>query len=48
VNTEDVDSLRAFQKKLSELEHFQTNYEDIKDLQIQFSYQLDKLLDKVI
>lgn len=37
-------SLFAFKNKLRELEHFASEYQDAKDLNFQFSNQLDKLL----
>lgn len=36
-------SLRAFQKKLADLDHFKTNYRNIADLKLQFTEQLKKL-----
>ena len=41
---EDVLSLWAFQDKLKALGHYQTHYENIEDLKLQFRAQLDKLL----
>jgi len=38
-------SLWKFQKKLKKLKHYQTEYDNIEDLKLQFSDQLRKLLD---
>ncbi len=40
---DDVLSLLQFKKKLKALGHFQTVYNNIEDLQLQFGQQLDKL-----
>ena len=41
----DIDSLFKFQDKLRSLGHFQTKYENIEDLKLQLSQQLDRLCD---
>ncbi|MFA5922407.1 MAG: toll/interleukin-1 receptor domain-containing protein [Methylococcaceae bacterium] len=48
LNQQDINSLFAFKKKLSELGHYFTNYDNIKDLKLKFSDQLDILLKKDI
>jgi Leucine-rich repeat (LRR) protein len=42
----DLNSLWAFQEKLSNLGHFHTSYDEIEHLKRQFGDQLDKLLDE--
>ncbi|MBA2659036.1 MAG: hypothetical protein H0U72_05680 [Nitrosospira sp.] len=42
-NKKDLQSLWAFQEKLSELGHFYTVYKNIDELKFQFNQQLDKL-----
>lgn len=41
-----LQSLEEFQKKLSDLGHFYTRYEDARDLKLQFRDQLERLMDK--
>jgi hypothetical protein len=41
-----LNSLWDFQEKLSELGHFNTEYTNLQDLQLQFRRQLDKLLEE--
>ena len=43
---EDLTSLWAFKKKLSNLEHFYTGYDHIEHLKRQFRDQLDKMLEE--
>jgi hypothetical protein len=43
---EDFTSLWAFQKKLSNLGHFHTGYDNIEHLKRQFRDQLDKMLEE--
>ncbi|UVT21594.1 MAG: hypothetical protein H8K03_06740 [Nitrospira sp.] len=43
VDEQDLLSLLAFKKKLSALGHFWTSYNNIDDLKVKFSEQLDKL-----
>jgi hypothetical protein len=43
---EDLTSLWAFQKKLSQLGHFYTGYDNIEHLKRQFRDQLDRLLEE--
>ncbi len=43
----DLMSLWAFQEKLSELGHYQTNYNSIEDLKLKFRDQLDMILEKL-
>lgn len=43
VNKKDIQSLWAFQEKLSELGHFYTVYKNIDELKFKFNQQLDKL-----
>lgn len=49
VNTssKDVKSKEKFQKRLTELKHYQSNYNNIDDLQNKFRYQLDIILPKL-
>jgi hypothetical protein len=44
-NRAPLTSLWDFQDELSKLGHFYTKYNSIHDLQLQFSRQLDKLID---
>jgi internalin A len=44
--TEEVNSLLKFKKKLGDLGHFYTSYDNIEHLKLQFRDQLDKLLDE--
>ena len=44
---EDLNSLWAFQEKLNKLGHHYTRYNNIDDLKVQFSRQVDKILDKL-
>ncbi|MEO6720598.1 MAG: pYEATS domain-containing protein [Ferruginibacter sp.] len=50
INTEqinnDINSLLQFKKKLNELGHFYTTYKNIDDLKSNFSYQLQKIIEK--
>ena len=41
---ENINSLSAFKRKLDELGHFYTRYNDVAELQLHFSQQLDKLV----
>jgi hypothetical protein len=43
----DLNSLWAFQDKLTELGHFQTEYDSIADLKLKFRDQLPKLLEQI-
>jgi len=43
---EDFNSLREFQKKLGELGHFYTRYDNIDDMKLQFRDQLDKVIEQ--
>ncbi|MFM8333112.1 MAG: hypothetical protein ACKN9T_15615 [Candidatus Methylumidiphilus sp.] len=43
IDLDDLASLRAFQKKLKDLGHYQTVYKNSEDLLLQFGGQLDKL-----
>jgi internalin A len=43
---EDLKSLRAFQKKLSDLGHFYTKYENVDDLKVQFGAQLERVVER--
>ena len=43
LNLDDLISLKSFQKKLDDLEHFYTRYKNIDELKLHFSQQLDKL-----
>jgi hypothetical protein len=45
--TEEINTLFAFKKKLSELGHFHTIYTNIDNLKYQFRNQLDKVLPKM-
>jgi len=42
----DLQSLETIQKKLKNLGHFYTSYEDAKDLKLQFREQLDKVMEQ--
>ena len=42
---EDLTSLWAFKKKLKELGHYHTSYDNIEHLKRQFRDQIDKMLD---
>ncbi len=42
-NWDELDTLRAFEKKLQELEHYKTEYTSIEGLREHFGNQLDKL-----
>ena len=44
VSASDLQSLEAFQKKLSDLGHFYTTYEDARHLKEQFRDQLERLM----
>ena len=44
VREEDLISLRRFQKKLKDLEHFYTKYSDVENLKLRVRDQLDKLI----
>jgi internalin A len=46
LSASDLQSLETFQKKLSELGHFYTRYEDPRDLKLQFRDQLERLMEK--
>jgi internalin A len=46
INVDDITTLQNFQKKLKTLGHFPTSYQDINDLERQFSNQLRKLLPR--
>ncbi len=43
--TEEVTTLLAFKKKLSDLGHYYTHYTSTEDLKLQFQEQLDKLFE---
>ncbi|MDJ0900881.1 MAG: hypothetical protein QNJ55_18925 [Xenococcus sp. MO_188.B8] len=47
MNKENFLSLRNFQDKLKELQHFPTHYADINDLKFQFNNQLTKFLPEL-
>jgi hypothetical protein len=42
--TEEINTILAFKKKLSNLGHYHTHYTSIEDLKLQFQQQLDKLI----
>lgn len=44
-NKDSLNSLWEFQDKLKKLKHYQTNYNNIEDLQLKLSQQLKKLVD---
>jgi hypothetical protein len=44
---EDLISLWAFQKKLKNLGHYQTNYDNTEHLKRQFRDQIDRILEKL-
>ena len=44
LNQNNINSVFEFQKRLKELGHFQSKYENIQDLQLQFKRQLEKVL----
>jgi Leucine-rich repeat (LRR) protein len=46
LSVKNLQSLEAFQKKLNDLGHFYTRYEDSQDLKLQFRDQLDSLIEK--
>jgi hypothetical protein len=46
LSASDLQSREAFQKKLSGLGHFYTNYEDARDLKLKFRDQLERLMEK--
>src|SRR5215469_2734641 len=43
---EDLSSLRALQRKLSDLGHFNTRYDNFADLKLKFRDQLDKVTEQ--
>jgi len=43
---EDLSSLRALQRKLSDLGHFNTRYDNVADLKLKFRDQLDKVTEQ--
>lgn len=45
-NDDELLSLLAFKKKLSELGHFHTPYDNVEGLKLHFTQQLDKLIEK--
>ncbi len=45
--TEEISTLLAFKKKVSDLGHFPTHYGNISELKYQFRNQLDKVLAKL-
>ncbi len=48
VNPEDLQSLKNFQNKLSNLGHFYTKYNSIEDLKYRFDQQLNKAFEQLI
>jgi internalin A len=46
VSASGLQSLEAFQKKLGDLGHFYTRYEDARDLKLRFRDQLARLMEK--
>src|SRR6185295_14726616 len=46
--TEEFSTLIAFKKKIGELGHFHTVYNNIDNLKYQFRNQLDKILPKIV
>jgi hypothetical protein len=43
---EDLSSLRALQRKLCDLGHFYTHYDNVADLKLKFRDQLDKVIEQ--
>jgi hypothetical protein len=46
LSASDLQSLEAFQKKLGDLGHFYSRYEDARDLNLQFRDQLERLMER--
>jgi len=44
--TEEINTILAFKKKLSNLGYYHTHYTSIEDLKLQFQQQLDKLIEE--
>lgn len=44
----DIKSLLSFQDKLKNLGHYKSTYKNIEDLKLQFSNQLDKVIDNLV
>jgi Leucine-rich repeat (LRR) protein len=44
--TEEINTILAFKKKLSNLGHYHTHYTSIEDLKLQFQQQLGKLIEE--
>ncbi len=47
INEQDVKSVKAFQRKLKKLGHFQSEYKNIEDLKYKFSEQLIKIIPQL-